>query len=62
VHTRRACAALERAGIEVACVPSIETGYDLETLQEPADRRSAFAPVLHERIGLLVYRRRSWIL
>ena len=61
VHTRRACAALERAGLEVVCVPSIETRYDLETLDRAGDRRIAFAPILHERIGLWLYRRRGWV-
>jgi uncharacterized SAM-binding protein YcdF (DUF218 family) len=61
VHTTRACGALERAGLDVVCAPSLETRYDLETLQEARDRRNAFAPILHERIGLLVYRRRGWV-
>jgi uncharacterized SAM-binding protein YcdF (DUF218 family) len=60
-HTRRAAAALEREGLRVFSVPSAETGFDLERLHWPGDRRKAFAAIAHERIGLLVYRRRGWI-
>jgi len=45
----------------VIAVPSIETRFDLERLNYPADRRQAFATIAHERLGLLVYRRRGWI-
>jgi uncharacterized SAM-binding protein YcdF (DUF218 family) len=60
-HTRRAAAALEKEGLVVFAVPSMETRFDLERLQWPGDRREAFAAVAHERIGLVVYRRRGWI-
>ncbi len=61
VHTRRAAASLERQGLAVVAVPSIETRYDLETFDLPGDRLRAFGSVAHERIGLFVYRRRGWI-
>jgi uncharacterized SAM-binding protein YcdF (DUF218 family) len=61
VHSRRACAAFEKAGVEVTCTPSVETRYDLETLHEPADRLIAFGAALHERLGLWIYARRGWI-
>lgn len=61
VHTRRAAGALEREGLEVVAVPSIETRYDLEGLESPGDRRRAFGSVAHERIGLVVYARRGWL-
>ncbi len=61
VHTRRAAASLEKQGLEVAAAPSVETQYDLETLDMPGDRRLAFGPIAHERIGLLVYEWRGWI-
>lgn len=61
VHTRRAAATLEKEGLTVLAVPSIEIRFDLERLRWPSDRRLAFAAVAHERIGLLVYRRRGWI-
>jgi uncharacterized SAM-binding protein YcdF (DUF218 family) len=61
LHTRRASATLERAGLEVISVPSIETRFDLAQPNSPGDRRPAFVPIVHERIGLLVYRHRGWI-
>jgi uncharacterized SAM-binding protein YcdF (DUF218 family) len=60
-HTRRACAAFEREGLAVVCVPAMETQFDLESLLKPTDRMKAFGPVIHERLGLFVYRRRGWI-
>jgi uncharacterized SAM-binding protein YcdF (DUF218 family) len=60
-HTRRAAATLEKEGLEVISVPAIETRFDLERLDWPAERRRAFGAITHERIGLLVYRRRGWI-
>jgi uncharacterized SAM-binding protein YcdF (DUF218 family) len=60
-HTRRAAAALEKQGLVAIAVPAVETNFDLETLRLPGDRRRAFSPIAHERIGLLVYRWRGWI-
>jgi uncharacterized SAM-binding protein YcdF (DUF218 family) len=60
-HTRRASATLERTGLAVISVPSIETDFDLTRMDCPCDRRRAFVPIIHERIGLLVYRHRGWI-
>jgi len=60
-HTRRAAAALEKEGLFVMAVPSIETRFDLERLSLPGERRQAFAAIAHERLGLVVYRRRGWI-
>lgn len=60
-HTRRACAAFEREGLAVVCVPAVETRFDVETLPKPSDRIQAFGPIMHERLGLFVYRRRGWI-
>ncbi len=60
-HARRAAAALEKEGVIVLAVPSIETRFDLERLHWPGDRREAFAPIAHERLGLVYYRRKGWI-
>jgi uncharacterized SAM-binding protein YcdF (DUF218 family) len=60
-HTRRAAAALEKEGLAVIAVPSIETRFDLEDLHWPGDRREAFAAIAHERLGLVYYRRKGWI-
>lgn len=60
-HTRRAAATLEKEGLRVFAVPSVETRFDLEGLDQPGDRREAFAAIAHERVGLFVYRRRGFI-
>lgn len=60
-HTRRAAAALEKQGLVAIAVPAVETNFDLERLRFPGDRRRAFGPIAHERVGLIVYRRRGWI-
>jgi uncharacterized SAM-binding protein YcdF (DUF218 family) len=60
-HTLRAAAALEKQGLVAIAVPAVETNFDLERLRTPGDRRRAFGTIAHERIGLLVYRRRGWI-
>ncbi len=61
LHTRRAAAVFERAGLEVISSPASETSYDVENLISGDDRLRAFGPILHERVGLLVYRWRGWI-
>jgi uncharacterized SAM-binding protein YcdF (DUF218 family) len=61
VHSRRAAATLEREGLQVTSVPAVETRYDIESFDRPGEQRGAFASVAHERVGLLVYRRRGWI-
>jgi uncharacterized SAM-binding protein YcdF (DUF218 family) len=60
-HTRRAAATLEKQGLVAIAVPALETNFDLERLRFPGDRRRAFGAIAHERIGLLLYRRRGWI-
>lgn len=60
-HTGRACSTIERQGIAVVCVPAVETRFDLERQDRPLDRLALFAQVLHERLGIWVYRRRGWI-
>jgi uncharacterized SAM-binding protein YcdF (DUF218 family) len=60
-HTRRAAAAFEREGLVVISSPGVETRYDLETLGSSDERLFGFGSLLHERVGLLVYRRRGWI-
>ena len=61
LHSRRASAALEKQGLRVTSVPSVETRFDVESFDRPDERRRAFGSILHERIGLFVYRRRGWI-
>jgi uncharacterized SAM-binding protein YcdF (DUF218 family) len=60
-HSRRAAAAFEHERLEVISSPSVETRFDLERLTKPDDRMFAFGSIVHERLGLLVYRWRGWI-
>jgi len=60
-HTFRGAALLEMEGLEVAATPSIETLFDIENLDRPEERLRAFGAIIHERVGLIVYRRRGWI-
>jgi uncharacterized SAM-binding protein YcdF (DUF218 family) len=61
LHSRRACAAIEHEGVQVVSSPAPETRYDLETLDRADARLQAFGAWLHERAGLIVYRRSGWI-
>jgi uncharacterized SAM-binding protein YcdF (DUF218 family) len=59
-HSRRACAAVEREGVEVICSPAAETEFDVENLNRPPERLRSFRASLHEWLGLWLYRRRGW--
>lgn len=61
LHSRRACAALEREGLEVICSPAVETEHDVETLDRPVERLAAFRQVVRETLALWVYQRRGWL-
>jgi uncharacterized SAM-binding protein YcdF (DUF218 family) len=58
-HTRRAAATFEKQGLTVLCSPSVETWFDLETFDTADDRLFGFSSILHERLGLLLYRLRG---
>jgi len=60
-HTTRGAALLEAQGLEVVAAPARETRFDLETLDRPEERLMAFGAIIHERLGILVYRWRGWI-
>ena len=63
-HTRRAAAALEAQNIRVTSVPAQETTFDYGNLHDNwrGDHRlRAFPMLVHEHVGLLVYRLRGWI-
>jgi uncharacterized SAM-binding protein YcdF (DUF218 family) len=60
-HSRRASAAFEHEGLEIVSSPCMEVRFDLERLDTPRDRLNAFPNLMHERIGLWIYRRRGWI-
>jgi uncharacterized SAM-binding protein YcdF (DUF218 family) len=59
-HSRRAALALEREGLAVTSVPSVETRFDLETLDRREERIDALGALLHERVGLVWYRLRGY--
>lgn len=61
LHTRRAAAAFEREGLEVVSSPATETRFDLERLDGPDQRLGAFGALLHEHVGIQVYRWRGWM-
>ena len=60
-HTFRGAALLEAQGLEVMAAPSRETRFDLENLDKSEERLFAFGTIIHERLGIWVYRRRGWI-
>lgn len=60
-HTFRGAALLEALGLEVMATPARETRFDLETLDRPEERLMSFGSIIHERLGILVYRWRGWI-
>lgn len=63
-HTRRACAAFERAGLAVVCVPAPARTYALDgpyPLDGPAERVAAFRDWVYEAVGWAVYRARGWV-
>lgn len=60
-HTFRGAALLEGLGLEVMAAPARETRFDLETLDRPEERLMSFGSIIHERLGIFVYRQRGWI-
>ncbi len=61
LHTRRACAAVERLGFEVACRPSPDRTVALRSLPRPRDRIRAAAGWLYETLAWARYRWRGWV-
>lgn len=61
MHSRRACATFERAGLQVACLPAESRDIELSALLEPGDRFRAFGAWVYERLGWIEYRWRGWI-
>lgn len=60
-HSRRAAAVFEHEGVAVISSPATEIQFDLESLARPDERLNAFGDLIHERVGLAVYRWRGWI-
>jgi uncharacterized SAM-binding protein YcdF (DUF218 family) len=61
LHSRRSAATFEHEGLEVWSDPAPEVDFDLETLDWPDERLRAFGSMMHERVGMFVYRRRGWL-
>jgi len=60
LHSRRACATVEHAGLAVRCVPAASREYALSRLDRPENRRLAFADVVYESAATLLYAVRGW--
>lgn len=63
LHSRRACATFERAGLTVRCAPARARDMVLDgpqALTGNAERVRAFASWLHEALGLVWYRYKDW--
>jgi uncharacterized SAM-binding protein YcdF (DUF218 family) len=60
LHSRRACAAVEHAGLPVRCTPAASREYALSRLDRPENRRLAFADVVYESAATLLYAMRGW--
>ncbi len=61
MHSKRACGALEAAGLSVECQPATEREYDLGRLDRPGNRRLAMQDVVYETAATLLYRSRGWM-
>jgi uncharacterized SAM-binding protein YcdF (DUF218 family) len=61
LHTRRACATFETAGLPVECRPAHPRVYSISRLDIPSDRREVFADVLYETAASMLYAARGWI-
>lgn len=60
-HTYRACAAFDKVGFTVTCVPSESRDVARASLRAATDRVRAFQLWLYEVVGLAKYRVRRWI-
>ncbi len=60
LHSRRACGAVEHAGLAVRCIPAASREYALSRLDRPENRRPAFADVMYESAATLLYMMRGW--
>lgn len=61
LHTRRACATFEKAGVPVVCVPALSRDVAVGTLKSHGDRLRAFQLWLYETLAHSEYQRRGWI-
>jgi uncharacterized SAM-binding protein YcdF (DUF218 family) len=61
LHSRRACATFEKAGVPVVCVPALSRDVAVGTLKSHGDRLRAFQLWLYETLASSEYQRRGWI-
>lgn len=61
MHTRRACATFEMVGFKVSCYPARARLYATWHPLEASDRLAAFADYLYERLGMVKYRWKGWV-
>ena len=61
LHTRRAGAVFEKAGLKVVVRPATETEYDFDEMTFSGNRVPAFRDWIKEVVGWYVYRRRGWL-
>lgn len=61
IHSRRACAALEKEGVTVVSSPSVDSRFQVDELDTSVERLAAFGSVIHERLGTWIYMRRGWL-
>lgn len=61
VHTRRACASVERTALEVVCRASPDRSAAVWTQATARDRLGAFAQWSYEWFGWLEYRLKGWV-
>lgn len=60
-HTKRACAAFEKAGLITSCIPADSRDIAVKSLDHPDERIEAFGMWLYETAATLQYRRKGWI-
>ncbi|MEO7520295.1 MAG: YdcF family protein [Gemmatimonas sp.] len=61
LHTKRACAAFEAAGLPVQCQPSRARDVALSRLDRAGNRRLVIPAVLYESAATVLYRLRGWL-
>lgn len=61
IHTRRACAAMERAGLTIECHPATSRMYAMGTMEGSENRRDVFQDILYETAATALYRVRGWM-
>ena len=61
IHSRRACATLEKEGLTVVSSPSVDSRFQVDDLDTSTERLAAFGSVIHERLGTWVYMHRGWL-